>query len=106
MYALRIYRQGLFAAPFLDRFSQSMVRQKLSALQCLVRHLRRLSQSEVALDHHPRVGMVIMGHNRIVEGIKSEWSSKVFRDEIIHISVHVPLQYVKQTSWLRCQPVR
>jgi hypothetical protein len=32
-YALRIYNHGLFAAPFLDRVSESMVGQKLSALQ-------------------------------------------------------------------------
>jgi hypothetical protein len=28
MYALRIYKQGLFAAPFLDRVSESLVEQK------------------------------------------------------------------------------
>jgi hypothetical protein len=93
MHALRIYRQWLFAAPFLDRVSESMVGQKLGALQSLVRHWRRLSQSEVELNGGPRVGMTITGHNRIVEGVMGDWASKICRDELIHIIVHVVLDY-------------
>jgi hypothetical protein len=57
------YRQGLFAASFLDRFSESVVGQKLSALQSLVRLWRRLSR-EVELNGHATVGMTITGDNR------------------------------------------
>jgi hypothetical protein len=33
--------------------------------------------------------MTIAGNNRIVKGVKGDWASKVCRDELIHIIVHV-----------------
>jgi hypothetical protein len=86
VYALRIYIQGLFAAPFLDRFPESNVGQKLSALQSLVRVWRRLSRREVELNGRAAVGMTIAGNNRIVKDVKGEGARKVFRDELIHVS--------------------
>jgi hypothetical protein len=86
---LRIYTQGQFAAPFLDRFPESMVGQKLSALQSHVRVWRRLSRSEVAFDGRGTVGMTIAGNNRIVEGVKGEWANKVFRNDEVNEGAEV-----------------
>jgi hypothetical protein len=55
---------------------------------------RRLSRIEPVLNARATVGMVINGHNRIVEGVKGERASEVCRDEGIHINVHGALQHV------------
>jgi hypothetical protein len=77
-----------------------MVGQKLSSLQSLVRHWRRLSRPEPVLYGSSAVGMAINGHHRIVEGFIGDWASKICRDELIRISVHVSLNFsLTDSGW-------